>query len=213
MLKKNLWILIAAIIVIIPVIIILCLFAFAPSDEVVIEPVKVLNGGTISPADQYAAKAVMEADGTTKGDAIYNYNSTYGYSLQYNSKYRTDFTGDRADFYICNDDETVSVAINCMQKSEELFKVSTKEEWDSMMEKTELGVGKCAAFNKTTFNGLDVIIANYGIVDDKGNQKGDMLLAMFDGKEYIYSYMYTSMAGSDETEQQQIGALLYTITE
>ena len=100
-----------------------------------------------------------------------------------------------------------------MQKSEELFKVSTKEEWDSMMEKTELGVGKCAAFNKTTFNGLDVIIANYGIVDDKGNHKGDMLLAMFDGKEYIYSYMYTAMADSNENEQQQIGALLYTITE
>ena len=211
--KKYLWLSVAGITFIVPVIVILCLFAFAPKEEAVLEPVRVLNGGTIVPADQYAAKEVMQADGTTKGDALYNYTSSYGYSLQYNSKYKTDLTGSRGDFYICNDDETVSVLIQCVGKSEELFKIETKEEWDDVMKNTGLGVGKCTAFNKTTINGLDVVVANYALVDDAGNLKGDMLMAMFNGEEYTYSYMYSALHGTSETEQQQIGALLYTIKE
>ena len=210
--KKYLWISLVGIAVIIPIIVVLVLFA-TTKDNSVPEPVKVLNGGTIVPADKYAVKEPVSEDGTTKKDALYNYTSSFGYSLQYNSKYKTDFTGSKADFYICNDDETVSVAIRCMKKSDELFRVETKEEGDALIEKTGLGMGKCVAFNKTAFNGFDVILANYTVADENGNFKGDMLMAMLDGKEYTYSYIYTAMAGSSETEQQQIGALLYTIKE
>lgn len=210
--SKYLWISVVGVALIVPLIVVLVLFA-TTSDNFIHQPVRVLNGGTILPADEFAASEPVQKDGTTKNDAIYNYTSSYGYSLQYNSKYKVDFTGKKADFYICNNDETVSVAVQCMKKNNEIFNVETKEEWDELIEKAGLGMGKCMAFKKTTLNGLDVIVTNYSVADEKGNYKADMLMAMFDGKEYIYSYLYNATKGSSEKEQQQIGALLYTIKE
>ena len=74
-------------------------------------------------------------------------------------------------------------------------------------------MGPCTEFNRTSFNGMDVLIAHYVLADESGEKGLDMLIATLIGKEYAYTYCYTATDKATETEAQQIGAILYTITE
>lgn len=212
--KKNLWIIIGVITVMIPVIITLCIgFLILKDEPVEIVPIKVINGGTIKPSDETAARVEVDEDGTTKTDAIYDYQSSFGYSLQYNSKYHTDFTGTYGDFCITNDDETVKVVIQPIGKNDTLENIKTKEDWDKILEQSDLAIGKCQEFNRTNFNGMDVLIANYKGQDESGKTVTDVLMAIFIGREYAYNYVYTAKLNAPETEQTQIGGILYTIKQ
>lgn len=212
--KKYLWLSVGAIGVLVPVIIMLCINVFVLKEEPVeFVTIELINGGTIRPADEHAATVDIGEDGTTEEDALYEYKSSCGYSLQYNCKYNTDFTGSKGDFYISNDDGTVSVAVHPMAKSGNLEDIKTKEDWDKLIEKTGLEIGECLEFNRTNFNGMDVLIANYNIIDGTGKNPKDMLMAMLIGDEYVYNYVYSAAMSASKTEQTQIGGILYTITE
>lgn len=212
--KKHLWIIIGSIAVLVPIIITLCINLLLLKDEPVeIIPLKVINGGTIQPADDFAAKVDVDEDGTTETDALYEYKSSYGYSLQYNCKYRTDFSGSKGDFYISNDSGTVNVAVQPMAKSDDLAKVQTKDDWNKLIEKTGLEMGECLEFNRTKFNGMDILIANYNAHDGTGKNYTDILMAMLIGDEYVYNYIYTAQMNASETEKTQIGGILYTIMQ
>ena len=209
--KKGLWISLAIVAVLVPVSILLCLGVFVWKDEPVeIVPVTVQNGGTVQPADQTAAKVETESDGTSKSDALYKFESKYGYTLQYNNKYVVNLSGTQYDFYIANRDETVKVVVTPMPKAESVTNIQTKEEWDAAM---GTDMGECRLFKRTRINGMDTLVAQYYIGEQNGEDVTDVLMAMIAGDEYVYSYIYTASVDADETEKQQIGAILYTIMQ
>lgn len=193
--KKHLWIIVGVIAVLIPVILVLCLNIFVwdkNANEVI--PQKVDNGGTIAP---------------TGNQGLYEFKSKYGYKLNYNPKYNVDLSSNQYDFYIYNDDKSVNVQVTPIPRDENIISIDTKEEWDTQMSQ----LGPCIEFNKTSFNGMDVLIAHYNVSDKNGDNKLDMIVANLIGKEYIYTYCYAATNNATETEAQQIGAILYTITE
>ena len=193
--KKNLWIIIGIIAVLIPVIVVMCLNIFVWVEEPeVIEPVKVANGGVIQP---------------TGSQGLYEFKSRYGYKLSYNPKYKTNLKGEQFDFHITNDDNSVSVQVTPIPLDESITSITTKEEWDALM----ADMGPCIEFSKTSFNGMDVLVAHYGAKDDATQTSYDILIATLIGKEYAYTYCYTATDKASETEAQQIGAILYTISE
>lgn len=196
--KKNIWIITGIIAIMIPIIAVLCLNAFVWKDEpaeVAVEPETVKNGGTIEPVG-------------TQG--LYKFKSQYGYKLNYNPKYNVDLSGEAYDFYIYNDDKSVNVAVTISNMDESIASVETKEDWDAAMGEE---MGKCAEFNKTVMNGMETMVAHYYFGDENSENVVDVLVAAMIGKEYIYMYCYTATPDANETEAQQIGAILYTITE
>ncbi|MEE1042879.1 MAG: hypothetical protein UH854_02840, partial [Clostridia bacterium] len=140
---------------------------------------------------------------------LYEFKSKYGYKLNYNPKYNVDFSGNQFDFYITNDDNSVNVQVTPIPKDETITSITTKEEWDAIM----TDMGPCIEFTKTAFNGMDVLVAHYGTRNDATQTTYDILVATFIGKEYAYTYCYTATDKADETEAQQIGGILYTISE
>lgn len=220
--KKKLWIIGGIIAAMIPIIVVLCLYTFVWKNEkpttqtesqppVSSEPVPTVNGGTITPVDDTAVNVELDADGTSVSDALFEYKSPNGFSLQYNNKYIVDLENGQYDFFIKNDDASVSVAISTMDMEEDLAAIQTKEEWDAFM-MPAMGT-ESIAFNRTVLNGMDVLVSNYSLVNENKEVGGDVLMAMFLGKEKIYSYFYVASSDADEIEKQQIGAIIYTITE
>ena len=132
--RKKLWITGGIVAVLIPIIIVLCLYVFVwnEKEEIVIVSTPAANGGTITPADKTAASVEILSDGKSAGDAIYEFKSKYGYSLQYNNKYTVDLSGKNYDFYIANSDETVKVAVTATEYSDTFFNIQTKEQWDGI---------------------------------------------------------------------------------
>ncbi len=192
--KKYIWIITGIIAILIPIILVLCLNYFVWVEEpAVTQPEVVQNGGTIQP----------------EGDGLYEFKSQYGYKLNYNPKYNVDLSGNIYDFYICNADKSVSVQVTPTKKDETITSITTKDEWDNAMS----SLGTCSEFNRTSFNGMDVLIAHYFLADESSENMLDVLIATFIGKEYAYTYCYTSTQDAPELEAQQIGAILYTITE
>ncbi len=193
--KKHLWIIVGIIALLIPIILVLYLNIFVwDKNENVVIPQKVENGGTIAPFGN---------------QGLYEFNSKYGYKLSYNPKYNVDLSGKLCDFYIYNDDKSVNVQITPIPWDENIASIDTKEEWDEQMSQ----IGQCTKFNKTSFNGMDVLIAHYFVSDESSDNKLDMLVANIIGDEYIYVYCYTATDDATEAEAQQIGAILYTITQ
>lgn len=212
--KKYLWIIIGIIAVLIPIITVLCFNAFVFEDKKMeLVPVTVLNGGTICPADEVAAKVAMDEDGKTVADAVYKYVSPNGFELQYNAKYATDFSGSKYDFFISNESKNVTVAVQAIPYDEAINEITTKEQWDEKMGQGPEGMGECAEFNRTTFNGMEVLVANYRVTNEEENLSADLLVAVFIGDEVMYNYIYTAALNASEKEAQQIGGILYTIKE
>ena len=215
--RKKLCVIGGIVAVLIPIIIVLCLYVFVwnEQEEIVIVSTPAANGGTITPVDKTAASVEILSDGKSAGDAIYEFKSKYGYSLQYNNKYTVDLSGKNYDFYIANSDETVKVAVTATKYSDTLsnipfFSIQTKEEWDGIMGSM---MGESKEFNRTKINGFETLVAHYYIGDQNGEIVNDVLFAILIGDEYIYNYVYTASVDSDEKEQQQIGAVLYTIKQ
>lgn len=206
--KKKLWIIGGIIAALIPVIVVLCLYAFVwdKEEEVVLTPIPTANGGTIIPVDEKYAEVELNADGTSVDDAIYEFKSKYNYSLQYNNKYKVDFGGKQFDFYIGNDSDTVSVAITAMPVDENIANIQTKEEWDVLMGSM---LGECLEFKRLPINNMDALVAHYNLTQNSNNF--DVIYAMLIGDEYIYNYTYRAVEGASQGEINQIGAILYTI--
>ena len=116
--KKYIWIITGIIAILIPVIVVMCLYLFVWVEEPqVIEPEQVDNGGTIVPEGN---------------QGLYEFKSKYGYKLNYNPKYNVDFSGNQFDFYITNDDNSVNVQVTPIPKDETITSITTKEEWDAI---------------------------------------------------------------------------------
>lgn len=204
--KKILWILGG-------IIVILSLLAASlfllDSSKGTVEPTKTYttaNGGTISAVDKASEKVALNEDGTSVSDALYEYKSTLGYSVQYNNKYIVDFGKTSYDLSVKNSTNTVNVIITKLDKSEDISAIQTKEEWDAMM-----GVfGESNQFTRTTINNMEALVADY-IINGENGAQGELFIAMLLGDEYIYNYMYTAAASAPEAEKTQIGAMLYTM--
>ena len=193
--KKNIWIIAGIIAILIPVIVVMCLYIFVWVEEPqVIEPEQVSNGGTIAPSGS---------------QGLYEFKSQYGYKLNYNPKYKVDLSGKQFDFYIQNADNSVNVQVTPIPKDESITSITTKEEWDALM----VDMGPCIEFTRTSFNGMDVLVAHYATTNEATQTAHDILVATLIGKEYAYTYCYTATDKADETEAQQIGGILYTISE
>jgi len=193
--KKMIWIISGIIAILIPVILVLCLNYFVWVEEPqVVEPQTVQNGGTIQPVGN---------------QGLYEFKSKYGYKLSYNPKYKVDLSGSMYDFYISNADNTVNVQITPMPKDESITSITTKEQWDAAMG----DLGECMEFNRTSFNGMDALIAHYILADEKSENVQDVLVATLIGEEKSYTYCYTASNKASELEAQQIGGILYTISE
>lgn len=207
--KKKLWITGGIVAAMIPIIVVLCLYAFVWNREEAVEykTTPTANGGTIVPADDTAALVAIQPDGTSASDAIYEFKSKYGYSLRYNNKYTVDLSGKTADFIIRNDSDTVSVAITQMNMDESVANIQTKEEWDMLMGSM---LGECLGFKRMPVNNMDALVAHYNIEFENAPSK-DVIYAMLIGDDYIYNYIYTAQAGASEAEINQIGAVLYTM--
>lgn len=210
--KKKLWIIGSIAVAMIPIIIVLCLFAFVWKNDgkPPVEELKVTataNGGTIVPADTTAASVEIQSDGTSVGDAIYTFKSKYGYSLQYNNKYIVDLSGRRYDFYTYNKSNTVFVAVKEMKMEESIAKIQTKEEWDAIMSPV---LGEAMEFKRVPINNMDALVGHY-VLDYENGLQNDMIFAMLIGDEYIYNYIYSATSNAPETEAVQIGSILYTI--
>lgn len=212
--KKKLWIIGSIIVAMIPIIVVLCFYAFVwkNDEKPPVEELKLTstaNGGTIMPADTTAASVEIQSDGTSVSDAVYEYKSKYGYSLKYNNKYTVDFSGRNYDFYTSNDTNTVSVAVKEMAIEENIIKIETKEEWDALMRPV---LGESKEFKRTPINNMDALVGHY-LIDYGNGYQSDMIFAMLIGDEYIYNYIYSAVSNAPETEAVQIGSILYTIQE
>lgn len=212
--KKKLWIIGSIVAAMIPIIVVLCLFAFVwkNDEKPPVEELKVTataNGGTIRPWDTTAASVEIQSDGTSVGDAIYTFNSKYGYSLQYNNKYIVDLSGRRHDFYTYNDSNTVFVAVKEMEMEEKIANIQTKEEWDALMGSV---LGESKEFKRTPLNNMEALIGHY-MIDYGNGVQSDVIYAMLIGNEYIYNYIYSATSNAPQSEATQIGSILYTIQE
>ncbi len=207
--KKKMWILGGILIIAIIIIATLLYLKSLPEETQELTSYPTSNGGTIAPADQTSQSVALNEDGTSVNDALYEYKSKYGYSVQYNNKYIVDFGEKDYDFSIKNADSTVNVVIKNVPMNETIANIQTKEEWDSLMGGM---LGECIEFKRTTINNMDTLISHYNL--DYGNgQQTDAILAMLIGNEYIYSYMYNAAQNAPSDEATQIGAVLYTIQE
>lgn len=208
--KKKLWIIGGVIFILLMIIATLCWLAAQPSQNE-FTPVShtTANGGTVAPADKTAQSVALNDDGTSAGDALYEYKSKYGYSVQYNNKYIVDFGKTTYDFSIKNESDTVNVVIKDMPYDEAIASIQTKEEWDSLMGQM---LGESLEFNRTVINNMDALIGHYSL--DYGNGiTSDVIFAMLIGNEYMYSYMYNAAVSAPQEEATQIGAILYTIKQ
>ena len=207
--KKKIWILTGIIIVLVLLILILWLLNIKKSEPFVAKTYPTANGGTISATDKTSESIALNDDGTSSSDALYEYKSAQGYSVQYNNKYIVDFGTKEYDFKITNSTNTASVVISPMDMQEGIAAIQTKEEWDALMAPM-IGT-ECLEFKRTPINNMEALIAHYSI--DFGNgQTSDVIYAMLIGKNKIYNYIYTAFPGASEAEATQIGATLYTIT-
>ena len=206
--KKKIWILSGAVIILLLLIASLIIMNLSAPD--VDEPAKVYptaNGGTISAVNKDYEKVAINDDGTSVSDALYEYKSKYGYSVQYNNKYIVDFGEKNYDFSIKNSTDTVNVVIKNLPYDESMANIQTKEEWDSLMGRI---LGESLEFQRTTINSMDALVGHYSL-DYGNNNKSDVIFALLIGDEYIYSYMYNAAMNAPSTEASQIGAVLYTI--
>ena len=89
--KKKIWILGGILVSAIIITATLIIISSISKKEYVPASYPTANGGTIAPADQASQSVELNEDGTSVSDALYEYKSTYGYSLQYNNKYIVDF--------------------------------------------------------------------------------------------------------------------------
>lgn len=193
--KKYLWIITGVIAILVPIILVMCLKFFVWVEEAeTIPPETVQNGGTIEPIGN---------------QGLYEFKSKYGYKLTYNPKYEVDLSGGKYDFYISNADNSVNVQVTPIPKDETITSIDSKEKWDEKMS----SFGPCTEFNRTSFNGMDVLLAHYVLADESGENGLDVIVATLIGKEYAYTYCYTATDKATEPEAKQIGAILYTIAE
>ena len=210
--KKKLWILIGSLII--AVLLILLLITLnnrnKTNEPFVAKTYTTANGGTIYAADKTAQSVALNADGTSVSDALYEYKSKNGYSIQYNNKYIVDFGTNEYDFKISNSSNSATVVITPIEKQENISSIQTKEEWDKFMLPI---IGKeCLEFRRTPMNNVEALIAHYTI-DYENNQSSDVLYVILIGKTKIYNYIYTAFPGISEIESRQIGATLYTFRE
>ena len=210
--KKKLLILTGSIVIVLLLITLLFLLPYLKKDNetYVVKTYPTSNGGTIYAADKNAQSVALNADGTSVSDALYEYKSKHGYSVQYNNKYIVDFGTNTYDFKVSNASNTVNVIIAPMEKQDAITNIQTKEDWDTLMSPM-MGV-ESREFKRTPINNMEALVAHYNI--DYGNgQMSDVLYVMFIGKNKIYNYMYNAAYGASESETTQIGAILYTIQE
>ena len=210
--KKQLWILAGGIVIALLLILLLVLLPYLKKEPkpFVAKTYPTANGGTIYAVDEASQSVAFNNDGTSVSDALYEYKSTHGYSVQYNNKYIVDFGTKEYDFKATNSTNTANVVIVPMDMNEGIANIQTKEEWDAFMSPM-IGT-ECMNFNRTPINNMDALVSHYNI--DLGNgQVSDVLYVMLIGKTKIYNYIYTAFPGASEAEATQIGAILYTIRE
>ena len=207
--KKKMWILGGILIIVIIITATLLFLNSIPEKNQSLTSYPTSNGGTITATSKVYQSVSLNEDGTSVSDALYEYKSKYGYSVQYNNKYVVDFGEKDYDFSIKNADSTVNVVIKNVPIEEAIANIQTKEEWDTLMGGM---LGECLEFQRTAINNMDTLISHYTL--DYGNgQQSDVILAMLIGNEYIYSYMYNATQNAPSDEATQIGAVLYTIKE
>jgi len=209
--KKKLWILTGGIVITLLLILLLVLVPKLIKEEPFVpKTYPTYNGGTIYAADKTAQSVALNPDGTSVSDALYEYKSSQGYSIQYNNKYIVDFGTKEYDFKATNSSNTANVVIVPMDMQENIAAIQTKEEWDALM--SPMFGTECMEFRRIPINNVNALVSHYNI--DLGNgQMSDVLYVMLIGKTKIYNYVYNAAPGVSETEATQIGAILYTFRE
>lgn len=212
--KKKLWILMGSIVIALLLILLLIILSIPKKEEpFVAKTHSTANGGTIYALNKASESVAFNTDGTSVSDALYEYKSKLGYSLQYNNKYYVDFGTKEYDFKISSKDNLVNATIAIIENNEEFKKsvsdIQTKEDWDNLMGTM---LGESANFNKTTINNMVSFIARYTLSLNDGQQM-DMIYAMLIGNKNIYNYMYSATPSASEIDATNIGNVLFTIKE
>lgn len=193
--NKKIWIISAAAAILIPIAAVICIFAFSGS------------GGTESKTDQ---KSVTLQNGgkikETGEKNVSEFESKYGYSVQYRNEYEVDTGGGNYDFYIHDSKNAGQAAISVSKNDGTFDGITSKEQWDEKMTK----FGKSADFVKTKINEIDALVAHYYITSDDKQNNCDVILAVLEGEEYYYTYIYTASKDITEQESNHLGAVLYT---
>ena len=106
--KKKLWMLIGGMVIALLLILLLIFLSIPKKEEpFVAKTYQTANGGTIYALDKASESVAFNADGTSVSDALYEYKSKLGYSLQYNNKYYVDFGTKEYDFKISTKDNSI----------------------------------------------------------------------------------------------------------
>lgn len=194
--NKKLWIAASAAAILIPIAVVVCIFAFSGSDKTDAEP-KTSSVTTLPNGSE-----IRE----TKEKNVSEFKSKYGYSVQYRNEYEIDTNGENYDFYIHDSENRGQAAISVSENNGIFDGITDKEQWDAKM----TDFGKSADFVKTKINGIDAYVAHYYISDDEGKGTCDVILAVLESEKYYYTYVYTAAANITEQESNHLGAVLYT---
>ena len=212
--KKKLWMLIGGIVIAL-LLILLLIFLSIPKkeDAFVAKTYQTANGGTIYALSKASESVAFNTDGTSVSDALYEYKSKLGYSLQYNNKYYVDFGTKEYDFKISTKDNSVNATIAIIKDNEEfkksVFNIQTKEYWDNLMGSM---LGESGNFNKSTINNMVSLTAHYTLSSNDGQQM-DVIYAMIIGNKNVYNYIYNANSSALEIDATNIGNVLFTIKE
>lgn len=193
--KKG-WIVAGIASALIPIAVVVCVFLFSGSDksdkvvekqpEVSVQP----NGGEITKTDN---------------DGILKFKSKYGYAVNFKDGYEVDTSGKQYDFHIGDSQRKGEVVISVAKNDGSFDGISTKDEWDEKM--TEFG--KCADFAVKDINGAEARVAHY-YFKGNGEEIFDSILAVIEGEEYYYTYIYKAAKNITEEESNHLGAILLT---
>ena len=193
--KKG-WIVAGIAAALIPIAAVVCIFLFSGDNktdkevekqpEVSVQP----NGGEIAKTDN---------------DGILKFKSKYGYSVNFKDGYEVDTSGKQYDFHIGDSQGKGEVVISVAKNDGSFDGISTKDEWDEKM--TEFG--KCADFAVKDINGAEARVAHY-YFKGNGEEVFDIILAVIEGEEYYYTYIYKAAKDITEEESNHLGAILLT---
>lgn len=135
------------------------------------------------------------------------YKSSYGYSIEYPSKYTVSSLGEYMDFVISDptSGSNINVTTTQVDPSEDMENM-TQDGFEQAMESQGLSIDM-TSFSHTTVNGLNAIKAEYTLI---GNSVTQMF---YWNDKYNYIVTYTKVPGTDSSVDSELRNVLTTLKE